>query len=128
MIEIIKMDDRTNCDRCHARCHDFVREKKGEMLLQCCFCGETKWVFGQVPSQKAAVDLRLKYGRYAGKTLAEIVVEPRGEEYLRLLAADTPKLRGPIEEFLRSAVSEAGCTQPSSAASAAQPDRGEYPR
>lgn len=109
MIEIpLKMDDLTNCDRCNERCHDFVREHRGEMLLQCCFCGETKWVFGQAPVQKASGELRLKYGRYSGKTLAEIVEEPRGIEYLRLLAKESPKLRGPIEDYLRSAVSEAG--------------------
>lgn len=109
MSEIIKMDDYTNCDRCDARCHDFVREKKGELLLQCCFCSETKWVFGKAPVQKETGELRLKYGRHAGKTLAEIINEPRGADYLRLLAQDSPKLRGPIEDFLRSAVSKAGC-------------------
>lgn len=113
MSEIIKMDDRTNCDRCRSRCHDFVRERNGEALLQCCFCGETKWIFGQPPAPASGQSggLRLKYGRYAGKTIAEIAAEPRGVEYLRLLAKDSSKLRGPIEELLRSAVSEAAESQ-----------------
>jgi hypothetical protein len=85
-----------------------IGSRKGELLLQCCFCSDTLWVFGSHESKQESDGLVLKYGRFAGKTLAEVAVEPRGIEYLRLLAKDSPKLRGPIEEFLRSAVSEAG--------------------
>lgn len=99
--------DRATCGRCNARCHEFVRENRGEILISCAFCGQTMWVFGSAPKgvEVSNGTHTLKYGRFAGKTLEQISKEPRGVEYLELLANDNAKLRDTINTFLRSVVS-----------------------
>lgn len=112
MIEIIKMDDATQCGRCGGCAHDVIAYNKGELTLQCVYCLNFSYVIGEMPVSvtKPAGDgsYVLKYGRHSGKSIKEVAdLGERGIEYLRLLAKDSPKLRNTIISYIesRSAVS-----------------------
>jgi hypothetical protein len=107
----MKMDDRAVCRRCEGTAHDLVSHKKGEMTLQCCYCLEFAYVFGYPPASTGFPNpggYVLKHGRYKGKAIRDVAESvDRGEEYLRLLASESPKMKGIIDDYFnsRSAVS-----------------------
>lgn len=109
----MKMDDYASCYRCNARCHDFIDEHRGEIRIECCFCGAIMKVIGVAPidaSRETDGSYVLKFGRFKGMSIAEVSRQPRGVEYLELLAKDSPRLTSMINGFLRSAVSDKAAT------------------
>lgn len=101
----MNMDGRTVCYRCGGSAHDFVESRKNcEMTLQCCYCLALTNVFGYPPEDhapKKTGSYVLKHGRHKGSTIAEVAESgDRGVEYLRILAKESPKLTGIIEDYL----------------------------
>lgn len=86
-----KIDDTYHCidHRCGATCHDILIEDNGEWLLQCCFCNCTQWL-PAIPGHISPRDEQfvLRDGRFAGKTLDEVSVEPLGMEYIAWAASE----------------------------------------
>ena len=126
----MKLDGHIVCHQCGASAHDAIDERRGEVLAECCFCGATEWC--KAPRRKAespeavadAVEFRFKFGRFAGKTLAEADAMPNGRKYLEWMVTNNDTLRDRIAEYLkRSTVSEAAAIVP--AASVAHPASGE---
>lgn len=116
--EIIRMDGRAVCERCEGTAHDYVSHHKGELLLQCCYCLALTKILGEPPVVQARTSSNpgtytLKYGRYKGMQIRHVAdLGDRGVEYLRILAGESPKLKGIISEYLdsRSAVSVSAAT------------------
>lgn len=95
----MKADGMAVCDRCDSTMHDVLEEypEKGRLLLVCLWCNLREWVDYKPQAQSL---FRLKYGRHAGKTLAEIEREPNGRKYLEYMARTNPSLKDVITEYL----------------------------
>jgi hypothetical protein len=126
----MRLDGHLTCDRCGASAHDAIDERRGEMLAECCFCGAMEWC--KAPQRKAestepavdSVEFRFRFGRFAGKTLAETDAMPNGRKYLEWMVTNNDLLRDRIAAFFkRSTVSESAVSIP--AASVAHPASGE---
>lgn len=103
---MIRWDDKADCPRCAARCHDIVEQRERKrLLIECCFCGMLLEVPGTI---SVPGDTTLKYGRFAGLKISEVLLQPSGLEYLDWLAGRTPSLREAIEEVKRAAVRHEG--------------------
>ncbi len=113
----MRWDDKVACERCEARCHDVLEQRpRRRLLVSCCFCG----MLADVPGEaELPGDLTLKYGRFAGLKISEVLAEENGAEYLEWLAGRTPSLRPAIEEIKRATVRPAAAIVP--AAAVAQP-------
>jgi len=78
-----RLDGVVECHRCGAATHDIIEDYGREWMIECCFCGLKQ----DVPSIKGHLKPRGKAfvmsdGRFAGKTLDEIVADPRGMDYI----------------------------------------------
>lgn len=103
---MIRWDDKADCPRCEARCHDVLEQRpRKRLLIACCFCGALLEVPGSV---SVPGDTTLSQGRFAGLKLSEVLLEPSGLEYLEWLAGSTPHMREAIEEVKRAAVRDQG--------------------
>lgn len=99
----MKADGILTCYNCDGQAHDAIDERKGEALLECCYCGVRIWTSAFRFPEKKTTGIRLRFGRHAGKTYDEVAVEPNGEQYLRWLASTNEKLRPSIDEYLAAA-------------------------
>jgi hypothetical protein len=114
---MIRWDDKADCPRCNARCHDVVEQReRNRLLIECCFCGTLLEVPGTV---SVPGDTTLKYGRFAGMKISDVLLQPNGDEYLEWLAGRTPSLREAIDAVKHATVREAAAIVP--AAAVAQP-------
>lgn len=93
------------CDRCASTMHDVLEDypERGRRLLVCLWCNLREWESYKPAAQSS---IRLKYGRHAGKTLAEIDREPNGRKYLEYLAKTNATLKDVIEEYLAAPQAE----------------------
>jgi hypothetical protein len=102
LLPIGTLDDGHEC--CEAKCrgtaHDILYEERGEWLIQCCFCLTAQWV----PAIDGHIrdDFRFRDGRFAGLTVSEAALRPRGEEYITWAAAEhkRPAVRGECKRWL----------------------------
>jgi hypothetical protein len=115
---VTRFDDIAECPRCLAWSHDEVEgtDDGGTLLLACCFCGYLVRINSAVkrrlekgkpaePEADAAIhyeDFRLAFGRCAGMTLAEVLAQPNGKEYLVWLRNNNQKLRRRIDAFFHT--------------------------
>lgn len=96
MIECIERE----CYRCGASCFEEIDDG----LLSCCFCG----VLERLPKTRrpkpipveARDEFRFKFGRYSGKTLAEVYADPGGRRYLEWIRETNERLRDVVSKFL----------------------------
>jgi len=125
----MKLDGYINCESCGASAHDVIDERRGEVRVECCFCGATEWC--KAPQRKVvstepvveSVEFRFKFGRFAGKTLSEADSLPHGRQYLQWMATNNDTLRDRVAEYLKRSVVSAADSIVS--ASAANPSSGE---
>jgi hypothetical protein len=114
-----------NCYRCEADCWDLAWNRwdsKGHdvEVLQCAFCGalETRPLFTRsatrsrasvaaAPSLPPDGEFVFDTGRFAGKTIAEVVAHPSGRQYLDWAAKNVEKWTGAIESFMNHAAPSA---------------------
>jgi hypothetical protein len=89
ILPIGKIDDTFVCidDRCGAECHDILHEDSGEWLLGCCFCNSTQWVRA-IPGHIKPKEHEFVFrdGRFAGMSIDEAAVQPRGMDYIEWAA------------------------------------------
>ena len=95
----MKADGILVCSQCYGTAHDLILENGKWSLLQCCYCNIGEWTDQRKPETKRE-GFRLKFGRHAGKTLAEVLSEPNGRQYLEWLAKTNEKLREIIRDHL----------------------------
>lgn len=85
-----RIDDTYECidPRCGTTCHDILLEEAGQWFLGCCFCNCTQWL-PAIPGhlEPKGEQFTLRDGRFAGLTLDEVAVEPRGIDYIKWAAA-----------------------------------------
>lgn len=96
----MKADGILTCYNCNGQAHDAIDEWKGKALLECCYCNVRMWTSAFRFPETEDAGFRLKAGRHAGKTLAEVEAEPNGRQYLRWLAENDSKLRQRITDHL----------------------------
>lgn len=88
-----RYDDAPCLDqKCQGSASDILDEVGGQWLLECCFCGTGQWV----PAIKGYLkpkqeDFRFRDGRFAGLTINEASLEPRGPDYLKWAAESHPR-------------------------------------
>jgi hypothetical protein len=99
------------CDRCNAAAWELAGEfvpVKGppQDVIECAFCGYRLRVHAARRPRPAplatpgAEEFRLQYGRFAGKTLAEVDAEANGRRYLEVLRDTNEKLRDRVAAYL----------------------------
>ena len=87
----MKLDGHTICDKCEASAHDVIDERRGEVLLECCFCGASKWCKAPQRQAVAPVDtteFRFRSGRFVGMTIPEAEAQPNGRQYVEWMKAN----------------------------------------
>ena len=106
----MKLDGHTICDRCEASAHDVIDERRGEVLLECCFCGFLKWCkapqrrafapadtsdqcpwsteFRQAVEPVDTTEFRFRSGRFVGMTIPEAEAQPNGRQYVEWMKAN----------------------------------------
>lgn len=97
------------CYRCSATAWELIggfvpHRGKPQDVVECAFCGVRLRVEAAampVPAKRQpdADEFRFQYGRFAGKTLAEVAAEPNGRRYLEVMRGTNEKMRGRIEQF-----------------------------
>lgn len=102
-----RCDGHFECS-CGSQCHDVVDEFKGEWAIACCFCGLVERVPaipGHIQAPPEGADFVLRGGRFDGLTLAQAVLQPRGEEYVVWAAGGhhRPAVKDACRKFLASA-------------------------
>jgi len=78
-------------------------------LLECAFCGTRFWdrpVKGVLDAATEGKAFRLRGGRFDGLTFAEVLREPRGDEYIEWAAAEHP--RPTVKEAAKKWLAESG--------------------
>ena len=98
----MKADGILVCYMCEGTAHDVIMERGRWSLLSCAYCNVSEWT-DKRPAETKKEGFVLKHGRYAGKSLDEVSAQPRGNEYLRCLAANDEKLRQIINDHLAAA-------------------------
>lgn len=96
VVSLGRVDDGVMCldQNCQAECHDIVEEIKGQWLVECCFCGTGQWIKAipnLLPKPSPKDSFRLRDGRFAGLTLEEAAMLPRGLDYIRWAAGEHPR-------------------------------------
>lgn len=88
-----KYDDAPCIDsNCQCSANDIIDESRGQWLLECCFCGTKQWVPAIVGYLKPRQEeFRFRDGLFAGMTIAEASLEPRGPDYLKWAADSHPR-------------------------------------
>lgn len=89
-----KLDGLETCPdrRCQGQTHDILAERGGKWRIACFHCGTAQWVAavrGHLSGVPAA-QFALPEGRFAGLTLAEVAVLPRGMDYMTWAAKEHP--------------------------------------
>jgi hypothetical protein len=92
-------------DACQGAPHDILDDVRGQWLLECCFCGTKQWaaaVAGHLKPRQAA--FRFRDGRFAGLTIDDVIIEPRGADYLKWAAESHPRtmVREAVKTWLAS--------------------------
>jgi hypothetical protein len=101
-----RLDSIAECHRCEAACMDIVEEEGREWQIECCFCGLKQWhpaIAGHLkPRDQGFV---FNDGRFAGKTVEEAFVLPRGRDYVEWAAKEhkRPSVRDACAKFLLTA-------------------------
>lgn len=102
VLPIGRADDLFDC-ACGARCHDILREEGHDWYVSCCFCGTSEWV-DAVPGhlQPKEAEFVFRDGRFAGMTLPETAMQPRGMDYITLSAQHhkRPAVRDACKTYL----------------------------
>lgn len=106
------------CYRCNAVAWEFdegVISRKGypEDIVRCAFCcvrlrvpaSKKQKTSQEVPAHDP--EWRFQYGRFAGKTMAEVDSLPNGRRYMELLRDTNPKMSQKIEGYLAQAAPSA---------------------
>lgn len=88
---------------CGAQCHDILHEEGGEWYLSCAFCGTGQWakaISGHLQPKEA--EFVFRDGRFAGMTLPEAAMQPRGMDYIALSAQShkRPAVREACKTYL----------------------------
>lgn len=100
-----RLDGQVACldQTCRAEAHDIVEEDGGHWRLECCLCGTGQWVPAR-PGVLAPASTRFVFhsGRFAGLSIDEAAMQPRGMDYVRWAAAEHPKkaVRSACERWL----------------------------
>jgi len=114
------------CYRCQGRAFE---EADDEGLVECVWCGARERLQRpRRPRPEPAANrdaFRFKYGRYAGKTFAEVDAEPNGRRYLEWIRSSNERLRDSVAAYLDSAPPCARAAV--AAASAAAPGEASIP-
>lgn len=101
-----KYDDAVCADEvCGGTAHDILDEHRGQWLLECCFCGTGQWVPAIAGYLKPRQEeFRFRDGLFAGLTIAEARLEPRGPDYLKWAAESHPRpmVREAVKSWLAS--------------------------
>lgn len=81
------IDESSDCVECGASYHDVVAQslKRKERLCYCVFCGSSVWVDG-LPDMPPETS-KFPSGRYEGKTIEEVLKEPKGRAYVEWVAS-----------------------------------------
>lgn len=92
---------------CGGTTNDIIDEAGGQWLLECCFCGTKQWV----PAIKGYLkprqeEFRFRDGRFAGLTITEAHLEPRGPDYLKWAAESHP--RPMVREAVKTWIASSG--------------------
>lgn len=112
-----------NCYRCNADCWDHAWFRKGSRpqeieVIQCAFCGVLDFVprgaapTGASPQHFIAApatsgEFVFDSGRFAGKTIREVVAHPQGCAYLAWARDRDPSWNVAIESFMNNAAPSA---------------------
>jgi hypothetical protein len=101
-----KYDDAPCIDsNCRCSASDIIDEHRGQWLLECCFCGTGQWLPAikdyLKPRQEA---FRFRDGLFAGLAIDEVILEPRGPDYLKWAAESHPRpmVREAVKTWLAS--------------------------
>ena len=88
-----KYDDVTCIDsNCRCSASDIIDEHRGQWLLECCFCGTGQWVPAIKDYLKSRQEeFRFHDGLFAGLTITEAHLEPRGPDYMKWAAESHPR-------------------------------------
>lgn len=88
---IEKLDDVVECidPACGTSCADIILDEGREWLIQCCFCTKMQWIPqipGHLPPAAKEDEFVFRDGRFAGMTIGQAVLEPRGRQYVEWAA------------------------------------------
>jgi len=92
-------DNVAICPDCASRCHDATRQRGRNTLLVCNYCGLGVWVFNAPPPPGEQAE-RMKTGRFAGMTFAEIEKQPNGRRYIEYLKENDSELSEAVSRYL----------------------------
>lgn len=92
-------------ESCGASAHDVLDEVKRAWLLECCLCGVQQWVPAIAGYLKPREEeWRFHEGLFAGLSIAEARLEPRGADYLKWAAESHPRpiVREAVKKWIAS--------------------------
>lgn len=79
--------DDHKCGYCGFHCADITDEHRGQVRVECVYCGTGTWVTRpRSASPSHPIDrgeFRFDSGRFSGLTIPEAAAEPNGLEYIR---------------------------------------------